>query len=161
MARGEEEQDPCPILPRFSMSDMLAMAFSLGFVPVLCQVIAPMFSDQQWLADHPQELQLVQAMFFVIALIAFPACFLSTLYRLHLNRVPASLPRLVMLALAPYVVAACWIVIPCAIAAPFVYSDAHAKPHLAVVLGTAMGLMVLGGIAAHIARGQVGSAPAV
>ena len=33
IAKGKQEPEPCPIIPRFCLSDMLAMVFSLGFAP--------------------------------------------------------------------------------------------------------------------------------
>jgi len=135
---------------------MLAMVFSLGFVPVLYQLIATAISGQEWMVHHARELQQWQLIFFGMAAVTFPACFLCALYRLDINKVPPSMPRSVMLALAPYAVLACWLLIPVGAWTLIAMTDRHASfPEIVFFLAAAAALLFIGRYAAGAAQARI------
>jgi hypothetical protein len=99
---------PVPIIPRFALSDLMAIVFSFGCAPA---ILLPM----SWIRQAEQRAATVAV--FVIAILTFPACFLCMLYRLECHRVPAGLPRLACVAFAPYVTLSCVSLLPLTIIA--------------------------------------------
>jgi hypothetical protein len=85
---------PVPIIPRFSLSDLMAIVFSFGCAPAILLPVSSMQQTQQ------REMTVT---IFIIAIITFPACFLCVLYRLECHRIPAGVRRMACVALAPYV----------------------------------------------------------
>jgi hypothetical protein len=99
-------KEPCGIIPRFTMADMLAMVFSLGCSPAVFNVLK--LFDR----EHP-------AILFAGAVITFPACFLPVLYRIQVHNVPSGITRMLLVALAPFVAFASALIIPVALVALF------------------------------------------
>jgi len=97
---------PFPLIPRFSLSDLMAMVFSFGCAPAILLPIP---------IEHSSQHVAIVAIFSV-ALVTFPACFLCVLYRLECNQVPAGVPRMACVAIGPYVLLGSLAILPLTIA---------------------------------------------
>jgi len=99
MSAAERNHAPVkhPIIPRFTISDLLVMVFSLGFFPVISAQLTPNMGD----------IQSAQVLILILGAISFPAYFICALYRLETNEVPAGWVRSAFLFIAPYVFHAC------------------------------------------------------
>lgn len=95
-----KEPDANPLIPRFTLSDMLAMVFSLGCTPALYQA--------SQVGKATDSLLVI----FFASLLTFPACFLAALYRLNLHDVPSGPVRMAVVALAPFIAIASAGIIP-------------------------------------------------
>ena len=80
------------VIPRFSLSELLVMVFSIGFAPVVIQSLL--------IGADPT----VGFWALIIAIAIFPLCFLGVLYRLDFHCVPSCKPRMLLLAITPYMV---------------------------------------------------------
>jgi hypothetical protein len=88
---GAANPDASPrVIPSFSLSELMAMVFSIGLAPVILQTLTD---------ESNKELAFWGL---IVAIAVFPACFLCALYRLEFNRVPPGSSRLLLLAIAPY-----------------------------------------------------------
>jgi hypothetical protein len=88
---GAANPDASPrVIPSFSLSELMAMVFSIGLAPVLLQTLTD---------ETNKELAFWGL---IVAIAVFPACFLCALYRLEFNRVPSGTHRLLLLAITPY-----------------------------------------------------------
>jgi len=88
-AGGGEQEKKFPFIPRFSISDMLTMIFSIGLAPMIMQIAGLGRADS--------------ARYFVSCLIIYPGLFLCALCRLEIHKVAPSWARLLFLGFAPYV----------------------------------------------------------
>ena len=130
------DPEPCGIIPRFSMADMLAMVFSLGCSPAVFAVTR--------MYDHEH-----QALLFAGAVITFPACFLPMLYRLQIHNVPAGILRMLLIALAPFVAFASALLIPLALMAIF-----SRRPEILITFFAVCSFLILGRFLSTKARNQ-------
>ncbi len=98
-AHGPTTGDKMPLIPRFTMADMLAMVFSISCTPVLFQSMKVFDREET-------------VFVFLCAILTFPACFLAVLYRMQIHDVPGGKVRMALLAFSPFVAIASAAVIP-------------------------------------------------
>lgn len=131
---GVQEGDQLPLIPRFTMSDMLAMVFSMGCTPALFMAMnLSNRNETPWV--------------FACVLITFPACFLSMLYRIQLHHVPAGAVRMALLALAPFVAIS-------VVCGPFFLLITFAEPLAAIAATVFFGILVSGRMLSRIGVAQ-------
>ncbi|HYF50793.1 MAG TPA: hypothetical protein VEJ63_15370 [Planctomycetota bacterium] len=89
-----------PLIPSVSLAELMVMAFSLGGLPAIVQLVGDFGID----ASHLTSTQLMYGFAF------FPAFFLSALYRLAVHRIPLGWSRYLFLFCFPYAMFGCLIV---------------------------------------------------
>lgn len=90
-----------PRVPRFALSELLVMVFSIGAYPLVMDALG-----QGWTFVQVS-LPVQRALVLLTGLLVFPLCFASAFQRLDGNRVPLGRTRLAFLFLYPYCMYGC------------------------------------------------------
>jgi hypothetical protein len=86
-----------PLIPRFTLSDLLLMVLSLGLFPI---AIAQ-------LTTSVKQVKSLETITFISGALCFPAYFVCALYRLEARKIPLGPARSAFLFCAPYVYFSC------------------------------------------------------
>lgn len=97
-----------PIIPKIALSEILAMVFSVAFLPIFIRVVLRWYEIEK--NSVPASDQEMNTSVLVIAAVTgasyIPLSFASAFHRLDGNRVPVGRVRLLFLFLYPYMIAA-------------------------------------------------------
>jgi len=99
--QGAVASSVLPRIPRFALSELLVMVFSIGAYPLIMEALFPTFAAAQSMGPEQRGILLLTG------LLVFPLCFVSALHRLDSNRVPLGRTRLAFLFLYPYCMYGC------------------------------------------------------
>jgi len=140
--RGPASPDDIPRVPRIALSELLAMIFSVGLLPVMLQTL---FGSKEKIEG------VALAYIFGFAALFFPMCFMCAYHRLDSNRIPQGKLRLAFIFLYPYLMLACVMLFIATVTA--LYLAQRAEVPLAIG-GIAIVILVLGRLLAEKVRAQ-------